>query len=122
MPVKSSNKSLNKLFSFTSSLKQKEYETNVHRLISSAQVILPNDDFKTCSSNPDFSINVDASVESNVLFIKMSNSKDFETWLQLAKCLHIWDLDARGFHRGMWRMIYKDVMLFVVGYPFSDYS
>ena len=64
------------------SLKQKEYETIVHSLISTAQVIRPGPDFKSCSSNPDFSIEVDTSVESNVLFIKMSNSKDFETWLQ----------------------------------------
>jgi beta-1,2-N-acetylglucosaminyltransferase len=94
----------------------------VHALISTAQVIVPNEDFQTCSTDPDFSLDIDSSVESNVLFIKMVNAKDFETWMQLAKCLHIWDLDARGYHRGMWRMIYKDVMLFVVGVPFSDYS
>ena len=47
---------------------------------------------------------------------------DIETWLQLAKCFHIWDLDARGYHRAMWRMIYKGTPLFVVGVPFSDYA
>jgi hypothetical protein len=71
-------------------LKQKEYETMVHSLISAAHVIDPGDDFKACSANPEFGISVDAASESNVLFIKMSHAKDFETWLQLAKCLHIW--------------------------------
>lgn len=32
------------------------------------------------------------------------------------------DLDARGFHRGMWRMYYGGAPLFVVGVPFSEYS
>jgi hypothetical protein len=43
-------------------------------------VILPNEDFKTCSSNPEFGLNVDTSGESSVLFIQMNHSKDFETW------------------------------------------
>jgi beta-1,2-N-acetylglucosaminyltransferase len=52
----------------------------------------------------------------------MLDAKDYQTWLQVAKCFHIWDLDARGFHRGMWRMNYKGTPLFVVGVPFSEYS
>merc|ERR1719188_11045 len=42
--------------------------------------------------------------KAGLLFIKMEHSKDFTSWLALAKCLRIWDLDARGFHRGMWRL------------------
>ena len=41
----------------------------------------------------------------------------------MAKCLKIWDLDARGFHRGMWRVVHKkNAPLFIVGVPYSDYS
>lgn len=59
---------------------------------------------------------------ANVLYIQMAEAKDTRTWLHVAKCLRIWDLDARGSHRGMWRMNYKGIPLFVVGVPFSDYS
>ena len=58
----------------------------------------------------------------NVLYIEMNHAKDFVTWLALAKCLHVWDLDARGYHRGMWRMHYNGVPLFIIGAPFSPYS
>ena len=61
-------------------------------------------------------------IEANVLYVSMEGEKDFVTWLQVAKCLHIWDLDARGMHRGMWRMTFKGTPLFVVGSPFSPYS
>ena len=57
-----------------------------------------------------------------LFFSRMLDSKDFSTWLQVAKCFHIWDLDARGFHRGMWRMVYRGSPLFVVGVPYSDYA
>ena len=78
-PVQCLNNQFNYLF-FSSSVKQKEYELVVHNLISSAQVIIPNDEFKTCGADPDFSISMDQTFESNVLFIKMTNAKDFETW------------------------------------------
>ena len=57
-----------------------------------------------------------------VLFIEMKHSKDFTSWLALAKCLHIWDLDARGFHRGLWRLNINQTPFFIVGAPFSPYS
>ncbi len=42
-----------------------------------------NEKFDHVHIDPEFSLNVDPSFESNVLFIKMSNGKDFETWLQV---------------------------------------
>ncbi len=35
-----------------------------------------------------------------VLYMTMKSAGDHETWLQLAKCWHLWDLDVRGFHKG----------------------
>ena len=61
-------------------------------------------------------------VKANVLFISMNNAKDFGTWLALAKCLHVWDLDARGYHRGLWRLHLNQIPLFIIGAPFSPYS
>lgn len=52
----------------------------------------------------------------------MSTHNDYETWLQMAKCLHIWDLDARGFHRGLVRLHLHGAHLLVIGTPYSPYS
>ncbi|KAJ1519905.1 hypothetical protein ONE63_004143 [Megalurothrips usitatus] len=57
-----------------------------------------------------------------VLYIKMESPKDFTTWLQVAKCFRIWDLDARGHHNSMWRMRMKENDVMVIGYPNSEYS
>ena len=57
-----------------------------------------------------------------LLFIRMEHSKDFTSWLALAKCLHIWDLDARGFHKGMWTLRMEGQTVFVIGAPYSPYS
>lgn len=32
-----------------------------------------------------------SSERASVLFIRMRDSKDFETWLEVARCLGIWD-------------------------------
>ena len=61
-------------------------------------------------------------IKANILFISMNNAKDFTTWLALAKCLHVWDLDARGYHRGLWRLHFNQIPLFIIGAPFSPYS
>lgn len=55
-------------------------------------------------------------------FIEMNHSRDFESWLGVAGCLHIWDLDARGYHRGLWRLHLDGRPVFIVGAPFSPYS
>jgi len=100
-------------------LKRPAYEEQVHAQIKSGHVV--STDVSPCSE--DFSgLPRRPSPETNVLYIKMEDAKDTETWLQLAKCFHIWDLDARGYHRAMWRMMYKGTPLFIVGVPFSDYA
>ncbi|KAJ4445887.1 hypothetical protein ANN_12573 [Periplaneta americana] len=57
-----------------------------------------------------------------IMFIKMEEPKDFVTWLQVAKCFKIWDLDARGFHKSMWRMHMKGSEMLVIGVPNSEYA
>uniref|UniRef100_A0A8C5X6C9 Protein O-linked-mannose beta-1,2-N-acetylglucosaminyltransferase n=1 Tax=Malurus cyaneus samueli TaxID=2593467 RepID=A0A8C5X6C9_9PASS len=57
-----------------------------------------------------------------VMFIRMEQEADFTTWTQLAKCLHIWDLDVRGNHKGLWRLFRKKNHFLVVGVPASPYS
>lgn len=110
------------------SLKKQNYEDLLHRSIQRANVLSTS--VSPCSgkfkvpkrSKKSLQRPSGGSIESNVLYIQMRDAKDFETWLELARCLHIWDLDARGFHRGLWRMHYRGVPLFIVGVPFSDYA
>jgi hypothetical protein len=82
----------------------------------------------------------------------MEEPKDFVTWLQVAKvcfrnfrgvrerrikigffifllillfpfqCFKIWDLDARGYHKSMWRMRMKGSEMLVIGVPNSEYA
>ena len=37
-----------------------------------------------------------SSERASVLFIRMGDAKDFETWLEVARCLGIWDGEAFG--------------------------
>nr|CAD7424244.1 unnamed protein product [Timema monikensis] len=52
----------------------------------------------------------------------MDDPKDFVTWLQVAKCFKIWDLDARGYHKSMWRMHMMESEMLVIGVPNSEYA
>ena len=38
------------------------------------------------------------------------------------QCLHLWDLDPRGFHNGLWRFWLKHNHILVMGSPYSSYT
>ncbi|GCC25491.1 hypothetical protein chiPu_0003901 [Chiloscyllium punctatum] len=98
------------------SLKKDAYEIEIHKLISEAKVL-------EHTKNPcEDSFIPDTEGKVYIMYIKMEQEADFTTWTQLAKCLHIWDLDVRGNHKGMWRLFRKKNHLLVVGTPFSPYS
>jgi beta-1,2-N-acetylglucosaminyltransferase len=42
--------------------------------------------------------------------------------LFLFQCFKIWDLDARGYHKSMWRMHMKGSEMLVIGVPNSEYA
>ena len=101
------------------SVKKVEYEHRLEEEMRGAEVLNKrNNTISPCSE--DFYSGSKGKV--GLLFIKMEHSKDFTSWLALAKCLRIWDLDARGFHRGMWRLHLAGRPLFVIGAPHSPYS
>jgi beta-1,2-N-acetylglucosaminyltransferase len=114
-------------------LKRPAYEIEMHKIIQNANVInATNVDFPCgdTSKIEDMGIVNDGILsgikrkKNNVLYIRMNGRKDYATWLVIAKCLRVWDLDARGYHRGMWRLTVKsrNAPLFIVGVPFSDYA
>ena len=101
------------------SVKKEEYEHRLEEEMRGAEVLNKrNNTVSPCSE--DFYSGTKG--KAGLLFIKMEHSKDFTSWLALAKCLRIWDLDARGFHRGMWRLHLAGRPLFVIGAPHSPYS
>uniref|UniRef100_A0A8C5IZJ1 Protein O-linked-mannose beta-1,2-N-acetylglucosaminyltransferase n=1 Tax=Junco hyemalis TaxID=40217 RepID=A0A8C5IZJ1_JUNHY len=98
------------------SLRKDNYETEIHRLLGEAEVL-------DHSKNPcEDSFVPDTEGKVYVMFIRMEQEADFTTWTQLAKCLHIWDLDVRGNHKGLWRLFRKKNHFLVVGVPASPYS
>lgn len=103
-----------------SRLESSSYESSLHRAISEAHVL--STAHSPCSPHFRLPRRASASAGANVLYLRMRDAKDTDTWLQVAKCFRIWDLDARGNHRGMWRIIYRGAPLFFVGVPFSDYA
>jgi len=107
---------------FILSLIQDQYEDLVHSKLKSGHVIVQTDYLTNCTGRKSHKdINVNHHYDSNVLFISMVSAKDYSAWLQFAKCFQIWDLDARGFHKGLWRLTYERTNLFIVGVPFSSY-
>ena len=103
------------------SVKKVEYEHRLEEEMKGAEVLNVNNTMSPCSEEF-YSSDSKEGKRAGLLFIKMEHSKDFTSWLALAKCLRIWDLDARGFHRGMWRLHLKGRPLFVIGAPHSPYS
>ncbi|CAO2588588.1 Protein O-linked-mannose beta-1,2-N-acetylglucosaminyltransferase 1 [Lemmus lemmus] len=90
---------------------------NVDRLDDQSLLVL------SCHKDPcEDSFLPDTEGHTYVAFIRMEKDDDFTTWTQLAKCLHIWDLDVRGNHQGLWRLFRKKNHFLVVGVPASPYS
>ncbi|CAG0914343.1 unnamed protein product [Notodromas monacha] len=100
-------------------LKKVDYEEVIQELLSRADFV--NHTLSPCDEN---FVPTSAAGEGKtfVAFIKMENEKDFTTWLQVAKCFKIWDLDARGYHKGSWRLHVNGSHVLIVGTPFSPYS
>eukprot|EP00057_Strongylocentrotus_purpuratus_P023346 XP_011677820.1 PREDICTED: protein O-linked-mannose beta-1,2-N-acetylglucosaminyltransferase 1 [Strongylocentrotus purpuratus] len=97
---------------------QDNYEKEMHRQISQAKVL----DHRLSPCDEAFIPETPNGGDTYVMYIRMYNDRDFDTWLSTAKCFHIWDLDARGFHKALWRLFMKKNHIFIVGVPASPYS
>ncbi|ROL55496.1 Protein O-linked-mannose beta-1,2-N-acetylglucosaminyltransferase 1 [Anabarilius grahami] len=98
------------------SLKKDAYEIEIQNLLREAEVL-------DHSKNPcEDSFIPDTEGKTFVMFIKMEQETDTNTWTELAKCLHVWDLDVRGYHKGLWRLFRKKNHVLVVAVPISPYS
>uniref|UniRef100_A0A673IVQ1 Alpha-1,3-mannosyl-glycoprotein 2-beta-N-acetylglucosaminyltransferase n=1 Tax=Sinocyclocheilus rhinocerous TaxID=307959 RepID=A0A673IVQ1_9TELE len=98
------------------SLKKDAYEIEIQNLLRGAEVL-------DHSKNPcEDSFIPDTEGKTFVMFIQMEQETDTNTWTELAKCLHVWDLDVRGYHKGLWRLFRKKNHVLVVAIPISPYS
>lgn len=112
------NKVPNVVLKDVSRLSQNGYELLLNDVLSDAEILDHAKD--PCAAN--FIPN--KSNQTYLLFIKMSNPKDFETFKMLARkdCFHLWDIDIRGYHKSMWRIFLKTNHVVIIGYPASPYS
>ncbi|KAM9796383.1 protein O-linked-mannose beta-1,2-N-acetylglucosaminyltransferase 1 isoform 1-T5 [Syngnathus typhle] len=99
------------------SLKKDAYEVEIENLLGEAEVLDHTKNPCEDTTLPDSSVG-----KIYVMFIKMESETDTSTWTELAKCLHVWDLDVRGNHRGLWRLFRKRNHILVVAVPISPYS
>uniref|UniRef100_A0A7N6A2V1 Protein O-linked-mannose beta-1,2-N-acetylglucosaminyltransferase n=1 Tax=Anabas testudineus TaxID=64144 RepID=A0A7N6A2V1_ANATE len=98
------------------SLKKDAYEVEIQNLLKEAEVL-------DHTKNPcEDSFLPDSEGKVYAMFIRMETETDTSTWTELAKCLHVWDLDVRGYHRGLWRLFRKRNHVLVVAVPISPYS
>uniref|UniRef100_A0A667YL84 Protein O-linked-mannose beta-1,2-N-acetylglucosaminyltransferase n=1 Tax=Myripristis murdjan TaxID=586833 RepID=A0A667YL84_9TELE len=98
------------------SLKKDAYEVEIQNLLKEAEVL-------DHTKNPcEDSFLPDSEGKTYVMYIKMETETDTSTWTELAKCLHVWDLDVRGYHKGLWRLFRKRNHVLVVAVPISPYS
>lgn len=98
------------------SVKAEDYELVIHDLFRQASVLDHNKD--PCSNG--FIPKTQGKVY--VMYIAMESRFTYDHWMKLATCLHLWDLDARGFHKGLWRFWLKGNQILVVGHPYSPYA
>ncbi|KAG5849985.1 protein O-linked-mannose beta-1,2-N-acetylglucosaminyltransferase 1 [Anguilla rostrata] len=98
------------------SLKREAYEVEIQNLLREAELL-------DHTKNPcEDSFVPDSEGKTYVMYIKMEQETDTATWTELAKCLHVWDLDVRGNHKGLWRLFRKRNQVLVVAVPVSPYS
>ncbi|KAG1678559.1 Protein O-linked-mannose beta-1,2-N-acetylglucosaminyltransferase 1 [Nymphon striatum] len=99
-------------------VKKKNYDASLEKLLQKAIVV--NHTKSPCEET--FIPSNQNKDTAYVMYIKMEKPKDFTTWLQVAKCYKIWDLDARGYYKGIWRMYMKGHQHLVIGVPYSPFS
>lgn len=102
---------------FAASMKSAKYLSHLIFFSRGAEIL---DHSKTPCTNPDDFV---PSTEDKIytFYIRMDNVYDFTTWKNVAKCLKIWDLDPRGYHKSLWRLWFNGNHILIVGCPASPH-
>lgn len=60
--------------------------------------------------------------QSYIMYIDMKIEQNYQTWLYLAKCWRIWDLNPRGVHKYSWRLHLNTNHVIIIAFPISPFS
>lgn len=93
---------------------QDKYEEIIHELLKKVTTHLVGDPCKS-----DFVPDTKGKIYT--MYISKNTRTDYDTWMAVAKCFKLWDLDARGFHKSLWRFWIKSNQIIVIGCPDSPY-
>ncbi|XP_069178594.1 protein O-linked-mannose beta-1,2-N-acetylglucosaminyltransferase 1 [Procambarus clarkii] len=96
-----------------------EYEEDLYRTLEGDNVFFLNNIKHPCSK---------AYLPRNfttgpvVVFLTMTSKDHHNGWKKFASCMGVWGMDHRSHHRGLFRMTFYHTELYIIGYPYSDYS
>ncbi|XP_065904713.1 protein O-linked-mannose beta-1,2-N-acetylglucosaminyltransferase 1-like isoform X2 [Dysidea avara] len=92
-------------------LTNEDYETFIHKLVSSAKLVDHN--LTECSEG----LIPNKTADYYVIYLH----KNAAILVKLMECFQLWDIDVRGDHKNMWRFWYKENHILVVRCPLSPY-
>ncbi|XP_039261813.2 protein O-linked-mannose beta-1,2-N-acetylglucosaminyltransferase 1-like [Styela clava] len=99
-------------------IKKAPYERLMHTLVRDSKLL---DHSKSpCDDNfitEELSLN-----NTYVAYFRMDKEGSTDVFIEVLRCLKLWDLEARGLHRGAFRTFIKKRHVIFVGYPASTYS
>ncbi|KAK3865366.1 hypothetical protein Pcinc_029025 [Petrolisthes cinctipes] len=98
---------------------QSEYEEDLHKTLEGDNVYFLNSTKHPCTRNYIPRNFTDGPV---VVFISMTGSDNHLGWKKMGACLGVWNLDQRSHHHGLFSLNLYTTKLYIIGYPFSDYS
>nr|CAB3265040.1 protein O-linked-mannose beta-1,2-N-acetylglucosaminyltransferase 1 [Phallusia mammillata] len=90
-----------------------KYERNMHRMMQNALVL----DHSKSPCDEEF-----APANASSHYVAYFGSHNSTNFINVVKCLRLWDLDARGLHKNAFRTFIRKTPVIFVGYPASPYS
>ena len=94
-----------------------KYEDHMYKLIGSS--LLVDHSISPCSEN--FMQNANPN-NTYIAYFRMQHDTSTDVFLNLAKCLKIWDVDVRGLHKGSLKLYINKAPVIFIGSPASPYS
>uniref|UniRef100_A0A0P4VZL2 Alpha-1,3-mannosyl-glycoprotein 2-beta-N-acetylglucosaminyltransferase n=1 Tax=Scylla olivacea TaxID=85551 RepID=A0A0P4VZL2_SCYOL len=98
---------------------QTAYEEDLYKTLEGSNVYYLDNVHHPCSEDYVPKNFTDGPV---VIFFSMTSKDHHLGWKKMGACLGVWNLDPRSNHRGLFRLTYYGTDLYLIGFPYSDYS
>ncbi|XP_050717401.1 protein O-linked-mannose beta-1,2-N-acetylglucosaminyltransferase 1-like [Eriocheir sinensis] len=98
---------------------QTAYEEDLYRVLEGDNVLFLDNVKHPCSRDY---VPKNFTAGPVVIFFSMTGKDHHLGWKKMGACLGVWNLDTRSHHRGLFRLTYYSTELYLIGYPYSDYS